>query len=206
MRRVSPIFVAVALAAGRAVAFDPFEIQVYDGTADAPGEVGLEVHLNRHHDATHLTFEPSAGVTPFWELGGYLQFQQGHYEGVKLRSKFVVPGGALGSLRLGINFEIALEPGARWAGEIRPIVAWEDSRFLLAINPNLSFPASFEPGAMAKVKLGPIAAGLEYYGSLPDEHYLLAAVDLIPIKHLELNIGFGAGSAPVGKMILGYVF
>jgi hypothetical protein len=189
-----------------ALAFDPFEIQVYDGTADAPGHAGLEVHLNRHHDATHLTFEPSFGVTSFWEIGGYLQTRQGHYEGAKLRSKFVTPEGLLGDFRLGINFEVALEPGGTWAGEIRPIFAFENERFLVAVNPNVSFPASFEPGAMAKVKLGLVALGVEYYGTLPDEHYLLGAVDLITLRNFELNLGVGGGSAPVGKLIAGYVF
>lgn len=195
------------LAAAPALAFDPFEIQVYDGTADGRGKFGLEVHLNRHHDATHLTFEPSFGVTRFWEIGGYLQFQQGRYEGVKLRSKLVTPEGTLGNLRLGLNGEVALEPGGAWGGEIRPILAFENARFLLAVNPNISFPGpSFEPGAMAKLKVGPVAVGVEYYGSLPDEHYLLGAVDLIAIDNFELNLGAGGGSAPVGKLIAGYVF
>jgi hypothetical protein len=197
----------VLCAASAALAFDPFEIQIYDGTADAPGEAGLEIHLNRHHDATHLTFEPSVGVTRFWEIGGYLQTQQGHYEGVKLRSKFVTPEGALGHLRLGINFEVSLEPGGNTGGEIRPILAFEDARFILAANPIVSFPGpNFEPGAMAKVKAGPIAMGLEYYGTLPDQHYLLAAVDLLAVKHLEVNAGVGGGSAPVAKLIVGYAF
>lgn len=192
------------LVAGPALAFDPFEIQIYDGTADARGEAGLEVHLSRHHSATHLTFEPSYGVTSFWEVGGYLQFEQGRYEGMKLRSKFVLPG--RGGLRLGINFEVSREPGAVWGGEIRPILAFEDERWLLAVNPNLGFPVSFEPGAMAKVKLGPLGTGLEYYGTLPREHYLLAALDLLSVRHFELNLGVGGGSTAVGKMIAGFVF
>jgi len=195
---------ALLLVALPAAAFDPFEIQIYDGTADPRGSVGLEIHLNRHHDSTHLTFEPSYGMTSFWEMGGYLQAMQGHYEGVKLRSKFVFE---LGYFRLGMNLEMSLEPGARWGGEIRPIIAWENSRWILAANPNLTFPASFEPGAMAKVKAGPIAAGVEYYGTLPaGEHYLFEAIDLIAVKDLELNIGIGEGTALVAKMIVGYVF
>jgi len=83
-----------------------------------PGEPGIELHLNRHHDATHITFEPAVGITRFWEIGGYLQFAQGKYEGVKLRTKFVTPEGALGDFRLGINFEVALEPGGNVGGEM----------------------------------------------------------------------------------------
>jgi hypothetical protein len=43
------------LVAAPALAFDPFEIQIYDGTADAPGEARLEIYLNLQHDAKHLT-------------------------------------------------------------------------------------------------------------------------------------------------------
>lgn len=102
---------------------------------------------------------------------------------------------------------MALEPGAKWGGEIRPIFAWESERFLFAANPNVSFPAAFEPGAMAKIKAGPIAIGLEYYGTFPgDENYLFGAIDLIAFKHLELNFGIGGGETAVAKMILGYAF
>ena len=125
---------ALFFAAAPALAFEPFEIQVYDGTADGADHAGLEVHLNRHHDATHLTFEPSYGVTDFWELGGYFQTQQGHYQGFKLRSKFVLPAG---NFRLGLNFEISFDPNDDVGGEIRPILAFENDRFLVAVNPNV---------------------------------------------------------------------
>ena len=185
------------------VAFDAYEIQVYDGTADEKGQAGIELHLNRHSSATHLTLEPSYGVTQIWEIGGYLQTAQGHYQGVKLRSKFVLD---LTRYRVGLNFEISNTPSG-WGGEIRPILAFENERWLLAVNPNLSFPAAFEPGAMARIKLGPIAAGLEYYGTLPDnEHYLFETVDLISVRGLELNLGIGEGTQWVAKMILGYAF
>jgi hypothetical protein len=207
MRRAALIALFLA---GPAAAFDPFEIQIYDGTADAPGESGLELHLNRAPGVTHWTFEPSIGLTRFWELGAYLQFAQGRYEGVKLRSKFVAPQGTFPHLRLGVNFELAREPDA-WGGEIRPIVAWEDGRFLFAANPIVSFPAAFEPGAMAKIKLGPVALGVEYYSSLPHEHYLFEAVDLLSVKNLELNAAVGQGltgesASLIFKMIIGYTF
>ena len=201
IRLIAVLSLALALPAK---AFDPFEIQVYDGGIDERGRPGLEIHLNRHHDATHLTFEPSYGLTDHWEIGGYLQTQQGHYEGVKLRTKFVTE---IGYWRVGMNFEVSLEPGGNWGGELRPIFGYEDARWLIAFNPTVGLPAAFEPGAMAKIKLGVIAAGVEYYGTLPDnEHYVLGAIDLISIEHLEVNIGAGGGTAPVAKMILGYAF
>src|SRR3954464_12322188 len=163
------VILLIAVPSTPARAFDPFEIQVYDGTIDKRGEFGLEVHLNRQPDGARVTFEPSFGITDFWELGGYLQTAHGNYEGLKLRTKFVQERGLF---RLGLNCEISLEPGARWGGEIRPIFAFENDRFLVAANPNIEFPLAFSPGAMAKIKLGPVAIGPEYYATVPDEQYL----------------------------------
>src|SRR5262249_47198994 len=122
--------VATSLPA-RAWAVDPFEIQVYDGTANDPLQAGLEVHLNTVASGiasapppllpadrqTHLTFEPSFGMTPWWEIGGYLQTTlrgDGHfdYAGSKVRSKLVTPPGWHEHVRLGVNFEISMLPSA----------------------------------------------------------------------------------------------
>lgn len=143
---------------------DPFEIQVYDGTANAPGVAGLELHLNDwatgHRDAVapelplhgqfHATLEPSIGLLPFWEVGAYLQGAVRTDDGVvdwagaKLRSKFVTPPGYDPHWRFGLNFEVSLLPEAydrhRWAAEVRPIVAWHDADWLFALNPILSQP------------------------------------------------------------------
>ena len=54
---------------------DAYEIEVYDGSSNAPGHAGVELHANRDpriHE-THLTLEPSYGVTRAWEIGGYLE-------------------------------------------------------------------------------------------------------------------------------------
>src|ERR1700722_96602 len=119
----------VALSARTAAAVDPFEIQVYDGTANSPGSPGLELHVNRvfsglttapppelpQNGQTHFTLEPSLGITPFWELGGYFQTTLRadgtfDYAGVKLRSKFVTPKDWQPHLRLGLNVEVSLLP------------------------------------------------------------------------------------------------
>jgi len=246
---------AVALLrVGLARAIDPFEIQVYDGTANHPGSPGLELHLNTipsgnrraeppelpQHHQSHLTFEPSLGVTRFWELGGYLQtalLGDGslRYAGVKLRSKFVLSSEPCDHLRLGVNFELSLLPQAfergRWGSEVRPIVAWEDERVILACNPifdtalageDFRAGPSFEPAAMAKLKIQPsVALGLEYYGSIgplaeparleEQRHYLFEVFDLLGVEHFELNAGVGEGltsgsNAFVIKAITGYVW
>jgi hypothetical protein len=210
---VSRLALLALLAAAPAAAFDPYEIQVYDGTADAPGQAGLEIHINRASGGRlNVTLEPSFGVFSFWELGAYLQTSDGRYEGAKLRTKFVTPEGWHPNLRLGLNAEIARIPNEGWGGEVRPIIAWEDARFLFAANPNIGFPLSFDPGVMAKVKLGPVAVGPEYYASLADgEHYLFEAIDLVALKGVELNAAVGEGLTAssrslIFKMILGYAF
>lgn len=154
----------IALSSQEALAGDPFEIQVYDGTADPPGVFGLELHLNDwatgQHEATppeaplhgqfHATLEPSLGVLPFWEIGAYLQgavrTDDGvvDYAGTKLRSKFVTPPGWDPRWRLGANFEVAYLPDTydhdRWGLEMRPIVAWQDPAWLFVVNPILDQP------------------------------------------------------------------
>jgi hypothetical protein len=157
---LSPV-VASCVVSSVARAGDPFEIQVYDGTADAPGAPGLELHLNDWatgnreatppqaplHGQFHATLEPSYGVLPFWEVGAYLQgavrTDDGvvDWAGVKLRSKFVTPPSFDRHWRLGVNFELSYLPPTydadRWGSEIRPIIAWHDERWLFVFNPIL---------------------------------------------------------------------
>lgn len=245
---------AVLLTTRRAAAVDPFEIQVYDATANSPGAPGIELHVNRvfdgvrtalppelpMHHQTHFTLEPSLGVLPFLELGGYFQTALNadgsfDYAGTKLRAKLVTPPGWHEHLRLGLNTELSLLPERydknRWGGEIRPIVAWENERWLFAVNPIVGLPLgppdasdgpTFEPAAMAKMKVEKVVAfGLEYYASLgpisgpspldEQEHYLYEAVDLLAVQHFELNAGVGEGLTSasngfVAKLILGYTW
>jgi hypothetical protein len=248
------VVLALAASSGRARAGDPFEIQVYDGTANPPGAPGLEVHLNDwatgHRDAElpqrplhgqfHLTFEPSFGVTRSWELGAYLQLAdrsddgQVDWAGVKLRSKFVTPPGWRGHWRLGLNFELAYLPATydadRWGSEVRPIVAWESDDWLFAVNPivdqSLAGPGAsqgpwLEPAVKAARAVGPVALGLEYYGTLgpiasplplrEQEHYIFETLDLVGLEQCELDVGVGEGLTPasagvVVKVIVGYTF
>jgi hypothetical protein len=156
---------AMVLTSARARAGDPFEIQVYDGTANAPGVFGLELHLNDWatgnrtdytppeaplHGQFHATLEPSFGLFPWWEIGAYLQgavrTDDGvvDWAGVKLRSKFVTPPSFDPHWRLGANFEVSYLPATydhdKRGSEIRPIVAWYDPDWLFALNPILDQP------------------------------------------------------------------
>ncbi|HVU51815.1 MAG TPA: hypothetical protein VHL80_14060 [Polyangia bacterium] len=197
MRRRASIVVALGLlAAGReARALDAFEIQVYDGTANAPGVFGLELHSNvvasgattaappelpPNHQA-HFTLEPSYGLTRWWELGAYFQTAlraDGAYDyaGVKLRSKVVTTPEWSARLRLGVNLEVGALPARyeadRLGLELRPIAALDVARLRLAANPIVDVPltggaATFEPAAFALYELpGAASFGLEYYASM----------------------------------------
>jgi hypothetical protein len=240
--------VGILAAHGPARAVDPFEIQVYDGTADAPGEAGLEAHVNyvasgltsatppelpRHHQG-HLALEPSYGVLPTWEVGGYFLAAlrpDGTFDvvGGKVRSKLVTPNGWSAHACLGINLELSYLRQAydaeRWGGELRPIASWDSQRVTLAVNPIVGVPLrggplTFEPAAMALFKVpGLLSFGVEYYaelGSLVDpaplhaqEHYLFEVANLLRVSAFELNVGVGEGltgaSNPfVAKLIIGY--
>jgi hypothetical protein len=161
---------AASACAASARAGDPFEIQVYDGTADAPGVPGVELHVNEWatgnreasppeaslHGQFHATLEPSLGLFPFWEIGAYVQSAVraddgvAGWAGVKLRSKFVTPPSFDVHWRFGLNLEVSYLPPSydrdRWGSEIRPIVAWHDATWLFAINPILD-QALAGPGA-----------------------------------------------------------
>jgi hypothetical protein len=239
---------ALLLGGGHARAIDPFEIQVYDGTANPPGVAGLEVHINGVPDGLssapppelppdgqlHLTFEPSLGMTPFWELGGYFQTAlqpdgQFDFAGVKARTKFVTPPDWRPHLRLGCNFEVSYLPAkfeaSRWGGEIRPIIAWENRRWLFAANPIVDVTLTggrptFEPAAEATIRVGRFASvGFEYYAAtgpigapLPwheQQQYLYEVMNLFVVRDLELNFGVGEGLTPASnaltlKAIVGY--
>lgn len=224
---------------------DPFEIQVYDGTANLPGVPGLELHLNAWptghrsssppeaplHGQYHATLEPSLGLTPWWELGAYLQSavrtDDGavDWAGAKLRSKFVTPPGWDAHWRLGVNLEVSYLPEAydrsRWGSEVRPIVAWEDATWLFAFNPivdqSLAGPdgasgPSLQPALKVAGKLQHVALGLEYYATLgyvtalpalrDQEHYLFEVLDLLDVGSFELNVGLGEGLTPASEGLI----
>jgi hypothetical protein len=240
LRLAGAVVTALSLSAPRSArAVDPFEIQVYDGTANAPGVFGLELHLNHvatghaTGDApelpllgqTHMTLEPSFGLFPWWELGGYLQsavLSDGHFDwaGVKLRSKFVAPPSFDPHLRLGLNIEVSYLPATydrdQWGMELRPIVGWDGAGWLLLVNPivDLSLAGagahagpSFEPAAkVARDVADVFAVGVEYYGSIgpiaspsplaAQTHQLFGVLDIEAWKEVEVELGLGGGFTP----------
>ena len=153
-----------------AAALDRFEIQVYQAEINAPGQLGLELHLNytfsgiatpQHpgevppNHVGRLTLEPAVGVTEWLELGAYLQFMlapggDARFGGAKLRAKLVLPARLQERLGipvfLGLNVEVGRVPVAveeqGWANEFRPIIGWKNDRWLVAVNPIFGYALS----------------------------------------------------------------
>jgi hypothetical protein len=157
------------------------EIQVYLDDLSAPGEIGLDLHLNfvlagratpdwpgelppRH--VFLATPEFGFGVTRWLELGLYLPAAAGRGDvygnGVKVRAKLVPPRGAGARFFWGVNVELGRVARRvseeRWTVELRPILGWRAGRWLLAANPILGFalgaPRSAQGGIEPAVKVG----------------------------------------------------
>jgi len=190
----------VLLGPSAARAVDPFEIQVYDGTVGDPGQPGIELHANTvidgvrtseppelpAHHQSHFTLEPAVAITPWWEVGLYLQsalLPDGSfaYAGNKLRTKFVAPPRAGSPFRFGVNLEVSRLPERferdRWGSEIRPIASWTSASGAIyaSVNPILDLSLagpqrddapSFEPAAtVCYVFPGLLSIGVEYYAN-----------------------------------------
>ena len=186
---------------------DAFEIQVYDAATAAPGQVGIEVHLNHFvdgrktvedgeqptHRATHLTFEPHVGIARWCEAGFYLVTNissGGDYDlaGVKARFKMRIPrrlaGGLIGlapNQELGSLRRDFEADQVGW--ELRPVIDLSWKRLYFSINPILDMPLS-----------GPMAGHPEVE---PAAKLALSIVDAVSIG-AEYYASFGPIDAPVG--------
>ena len=154
---------AVVLLASPGWAMDKFEIQVYQGEHNDPGQPSVELHSN-YTPAGHaapayagetppdrvlrFTLEPALGVTDWLEVGAYLQTMLSPTDGTqfggwKLRAKFVAPEHLNLPVILGINVELGRVPvsveEAGWANEFRPIIGVELGRLGLTFNPIFGF-------------------------------------------------------------------
>jgi hypothetical protein len=139
----------------------PDEIQVYTDDLEAPGERGVELHVNttpsgrarpdypgevtpRH--GLRVTPEISWGLAPHWDWGVYLPFVRSAEEsyffaGPRLRLKWLPlrpPEGGSGAFA-GINWELSFVQQrfeeARHTVEIRPIIGYRAEDWLISFNP-----------------------------------------------------------------------
>lgn len=158
------------------------EIQVYMDEMGAPGEVGLDVHVNdvMQGDATpdyagqeqglhrwRITPEFSLGLPHGFELGAYLPLATVapdgvlRVSGVKGRLKWLAPHGDTGFF-WGANFELGrvayrLDQNP-WNGEMKLIGGWRRGRWTLAANGNFDFAVSGPAKGPATFELATKAA------------------------------------------------
>jgi hypothetical protein len=202
---------------------DPFEIEVYASDINAPLETSLELHSNytlagnkepayqgadAPDHAMRMTLESAFGITEYLEFGAYLQSMlngDGEYRfaGGKVRTKWMIPRRYTGASFLGINIELSLVPRrierSRWANELRPILGYSDGRWLIAVNPIISYAIAspnrwrlaFDPCAkggfntQAGFMIGTeYYSGQGYFSDMPlklsaQEHLVFATFDLV---------------------------
>ena len=205
-RRVyGPVALMVALfaAAPSYVAAAPEEIQVYTDDVNAPGEFGLEMHVNYvleglrvpgyagqlpTNHVLQVTPEFSYGFAKNWDAGLYLLSARAsdgnlYANGGKLRVKYVAP--ANGALFWGINMEVGRTSKRVTESntniELRPIIGWRNDKWLVAFNPIIgaavSGGVSREPSFSPAIKVArTVSEGVQ----VGFEHY----ADLGGIHHI----------------------
>ncbi len=161
--RSIPLAAALAVACVSAWSALPDEIQVYTDDLEAPGEHGMELHINTTpkgrstpdypgevvpHHGLRITPELSFGLAQHWDAGIYLPFVRSgegteYFAGPRLRLKWlpVRPAEGNAGYFAGINWEVSFVERkfeqARRTAEIRPIVGYRSADWLLAFNPNI---------------------------------------------------------------------
>ncbi len=170
LRRVAIALCAAALTDAPDVrAALPDEIQVYDDSINAPGKVGLELHLNVTPSAdpapaypgeittvhgVRQNLEWSYALDEHVELGLYLPFEytaagQERFAGPRLRLKYIAQHGSeTNPWFYGINFEVshvkAVFEETQDFLEVRPILGWRNAGWLVSVNPVVGVP--LKPG------------------------------------------------------------
>lgn len=237
-RRVSFVLASAAffLLSFEASAQDLFEIQVYPYQTVAPRQTMVEFHMNYipsgtketengefpNHRQFHFTTEITHGLTPHWELGGYLltAYVPGigpQFVGGRLRPRFRVPEFWHLPFRLSVSTELAFTRSQFDANtvalEVRPILEKEAGKWYVSVNPDLtkSFRGvgahrgfGLEPGVKISYHLTKvIEPGFEYYAEtgpishfepLHEQHHLIfPTLDLNSSPNWELNFGVGRG-------------
>ena len=213
------------------------EIQVYTDDINKPGEFGLELHVNttpkgrstpdfpgeitpRH--GLRSTAEFSYGLTRTLEAGLYMPYARDaegttHFAGPKLRLKWLPQQPAeQGGWFMGVNFEYAWVAPAfeqsRNALELRPIIGYRSSDWLLAANPILGWSLAgpdhdgkpdFSPSLKAaRTVASGLALGMEYYAELGKVNHILPHAEQAHTLYLALdyarkpwafNVGIGRG-------------
>jgi hypothetical protein len=156
MRRIfalgASLFYSVALAA-------PDEIQVYNDEINAPGQYGIELHVNYVPEGANQASyrgesipnhrwqvmpEFSYGINQNWEAGIYIPFArendgQINENGFRFRMKYIATPAGDSRIFWGLNSEMGYSDHRvaeyPWSLELRPIVGFRSENYLLSLNP-----------------------------------------------------------------------
>jgi hypothetical protein len=231
--------------AWQVLAQDPFEIHIYEYEPMSWGEYSLEAHLNfmpqgdamrdgtllPTHDQTHLTLEPTVGLSENFALGFMFlnAWEPGYtpqFAGWRVLPHIYAPESWHLPVRLGFVAEFSFqntryEENTRRA-ELRPILDREFEHWQIVLNPvferALHGPGTehgwnFEPAMLLRWKLKPFAPSLEYYGEIesintrphaqPEVHQLFIGGDwqVKPEFMINLGTGFDLGSRGPGIVL-----
>jgi len=231
--QTSRLLLFTLFCASRAVAQDPFEIHVYEYEPMTRGEYSLEAHLNFEpqgnargdgtllptHDQTHLTLEPTIGVSESFAIGFMFlnAWEPGYspqFAGWRVLPHFYAPESWHLPVRIGFVSEFSFqntryEENSRRV-ELRPIVDREFAHWQVVFNPvferALHGPGTehgwnFEPALLLRWKREKFSPSLEYYGEIesinvaphtqPEVHQLFAGGDWEVSHGFSINLGTG---------------
>ncbi|MFZ6864119.1 hypothetical protein ACO0K7_15915 [Undibacterium sp. Ji67W] len=200
------------------------EIQVYMDDLSQPGHFGIDIHNNvvisgdknapypgglapRHQ--YRLTPEFYYGLTKTLELGGYLLGTrsadgQTHFEGEKVRLKYIAPHDADHGFFWGANLEVGrtnlYASPQPWNAELKGIAGYRTGNWTFAINPNFDWSLSSGGGPVTLNVDGKVAykvtektqIGLEAYNELGPLRNLQALNQNSKTLYLALEHDFGA--------------
>jgi hypothetical protein len=224
---------------------DAFEIQVYEYATVPAGRWNLETHFNftgkgttapagavapTRHQA-HLTFELTRGITPIFEMAGYLVLADRpgggpEFAGWRLRPRIRAPD----TWRLPVKLSLSLEAGfprpryeeASATLEVRPVIERSFGRWQADLNPVMGRALSggapgegwdFEPGARLAFAATPkLDLSVEYYGALGSPtnflpaaeqvHQFFVGGDLELSESMVTNFGIGFGATDAGNRLV----
>ena len=239
------LLLAFLSCAVRVSAQDPFEIHIYEYEPMRRGEYSLEAHLNLvtqgspesdgslrpTENQTHLTLEPTAGLSPNFALGFMFlnAWEPGYspqFAGWRVLPHVYAPESWNLPMRLGFVAEFSFQKTAYEENsrrvELRPILDREFTRWQIVFNPvferALHGPGTehgwnFEPALLLRWKRRTFSPSLEYYGEIesisaqpyaqPEVHQLFVGGDLVVRRGFTINLGsgFDVGSRGPGVVL-----
>jgi hypothetical protein len=244
-RRALALFGWVCACVSVASAQDPFEIHIYEYEPLSWRQYSLEAHLNYLAEGvnvrqgtllptehqTHLTLEPTVGVSRqfalgFMFLGAWEPGYNPQFAGWRVLPHFYAPEDWRLPFKLGFVAEFSFqktmfEENSRRV-ELRPILDREFTHWQIVFNPvverALHGPGTergwnLEPALLLRWKRDPFAPSLEYYGEIPSVnvppraqpqvHQLYVGGDweVKPGFSINMGIGFDLGSNGPGVVL-----